>query len=103
MNITDNKINFEQTDIDALPVEMQEALAQYDAGVSAAESLSAAVNAFLSAVVTLAPIRSLDRLKAALDAAPAGTKAQVEAKLDEAASLLGIQFLPKPEPKPPTK
>lgn len=97
MTITDNKITFEQTDIAALPVETQDALAQYDAGVSAAESLSGAVNAFLAAVVTLAPIRKLDRFKAALDAAPANTKEQVEAKLDEAAALLGIQFLPQPK------
>lgn len=99
MTITDNTITFTQTDIDALPDETQTALAQYDFGVSAAESLSAAVNAFLTAVVTLAPIRSFDRLKATFDAADAGTKAQVEVKLEEAASLLGIQFLPKPKTK----
>lgn len=95
MTINENTITFEQTDIAALPVETQEALAQYDAGISAADSLSGATNAFLSAVVALAPIRRLDRLKAALDAAPAGKKAEVEVKLDEAAAILGIQFLPK--------
>lgn len=96
MIINANTITFEQTDIDALPVETQEALAQYDDGVSAADSLSAAVNAFLSAVLTLAPLRSFDRLKSTFDAAPPATKAQVEVKLDEAAAILGIQFLPKP-------
>lgn len=96
MIISANTITFELTDIAALPVETQEALAQYDDGVSAADTLSAAVNAFLTAVLTLAPIRSFDRLKVTFDAAPPATKAQVEVKLDEAASLLGIQFLPNP-------
>lgn len=94
MIITDNTITFEQADIEALPAETQSALAQYDEGTSAADSLSAAVNAFLAAVVVLAPIRSLDRFKVALDAASPATKAQVEIKLDEAAAILGIQFLP---------
>lgn len=99
MTIKDNTITFTQTDIAALPVETQNALAQYDEGISAAESLSAATNAFLGAVTSLAPLRSFNRLKVALDAAPANTKAQVEVKLDEARAILGIQALPKPQTK----
>lgn len=95
MIINANTITFEQTDILALPAETQKALAQYDQGTSAAESLSAATNAFLAAVVALASVRSLGRFKAALDSAPADKQALAEAKLNEAKVILGIQTLPK--------
>lgn len=90
MIINGNTITFEQIDIDRLPVETQEALAEYVVGASAAESLSAVINSFIANVIEQAPRQRLSRLTEAFLAAAPPTKALVEVELDKARVILGI-------------
>lgn len=95
MKIENNIIEFEAADTAQLSAEIQSALADYNAGVSAEEALNGVINSFVALAQSVAVAREVDVVKTALVEADDADRAAAQAKIDEAKIILGVQFSPK--------
>lgn len=93
MRIENDLVEFEASDVAEFSAEVQAAIADYNAGISAEVAVSGVINSFVALARSVAIARSVDVVKTALVGADAADRAAANAKLDEAKIILGVQFL----------